>query len=114
MAVVALLLFVSSVAAQPGSAMLRVEVRSGGDAVAGAAILANGTTTIADGSGAAELTVAAGPLDSTVTRDSGYLPSTIVLTLAAGERRTVPVELQKLQEEVFVTASLIGTTRLQD
>ena len=92
--------------------MLRVEVRSGGDAVAGAAILVNGTTTIADRTGAAELTIAAGRLDLTVTRD-GYLPATIVLTIAAGERRTVPVELQKLQEEVFVTAAR-STTRLQD
>src|SRR4030095_4223531 len=69
-------------------------------------------TTIADRTGAAELTIAAGPVDLTVTRD-GYLPSTIALTIAAGERRTVPVELQQLQEEVFVTAAR-STTRLPD
>ena len=50
------------------------------------------------------LALPAGALELTVTRD-GYLPSTIVLTITAGERRVVPVELQKLQEEVFVTAA---------
>src|SRR5438309_3083805 len=36
-----------------------------------------------------------------------------MIVVAAGERRTVSVELQKLQEEVFVTAAR-STTRLQD
>src|SRR6185295_4957358 len=112
MFVAAVLLFVASAVAQTGTAIVRVEVRSGGDAVAGASVLANGTTTIADRAGVAALTIAPGPLDLTVTRD-GYLPSTIALTVAAGERRTVSVELQKLQEEVFVTATR-STTRLQD
>ena len=112
MVVAAFLLFVGSAAAQTGTAIVRVEVRSDGGAVAGASVLANGTTTIADRAGVAALTIAPGPLDLTVTRD-GYLPSTIALTVAAGERRTVSVELQKLQEEVFVTAAR-STTRLQD
>jgi iron complex outermembrane receptor protein len=112
MSVALLLLAGGSAAAQTDNALVRVEVRSEGDAVAGAAVLANGTTTIADRAGVAALTIAPGPLDLIVTRD-GYLPSTIALTVAAGERRTVSVELQKLQEEVFVTATR-STTRLQD
>jgi iron complex outermembrane receptor protein len=112
MFVAAFLLFAGSAGAQTGNALVRVEVRSEGDAVAGAAVLANGTTTIADRAGVAALTLAPGAVDLTVTRD-GYLPSTVALTVAAGEQRTVSVELQKLQEEVFVNAAR-STTRLQD
>ena len=97
--VAALLLACSSAAAaQTSNAFIRVEVRSEGDAVAGASVLANGITTIADRAGVAALVVAPGRLDLTVTRD-GYLPSTLTLIVAAGEQRTVPVDLQKLQEE---------------
>ena len=107
-----LLTLAVSAGAQTGNALVRVEVRSEGNAVAGASVLANGTTTIADRTGVAALAVGPGPLDLTVTRD-GYLPSTLTLTVAAGEQRTVSVDLQKLQEEVFVTAAR-STTRLQD
>jgi outer membrane receptor for ferrienterochelin and colicins len=110
--VAAFLLSFRIAAAQTGNALVRVEVRSEGEAVAGATVLANGTTTVTDRAGVAALSIAPGPLDLTVTRD-GYLPATLVLLVGAGERRTVPVELQKLQEEVFVTATR-STTRMQD
>ena len=110
--VAALLLSLGSAGAQPDNAQVRVEVRSEGEPVAGASVVANGTTTLADRTGVAALSIPPGPLDLTVTSD-GYLPSTLMIVVADGERRTVSVELQKLQEEVFVTAAR-STTRLQD
>ena len=108
----AFLLSAGTAAGQTDAALVRVEVRSEGEAVAAASVIANGTMTLTDRAGVAALSIPPGVLNLTVTGD-GYLPSTMMITLAAGERRTVSFELQKLKEEVFVTATR-STTRLQD
>ncbi len=110
--VTALLLSLGSADAQTDNALVQIEVRSQREAVVGASILANGTTSVTDRSGIAALSMAPGPLDLTVTKD-GYLPLAITLTVASGERRTVSVELQRLEEEVTVSATR-SNTRLQD
>ena len=108
----ALLLSPGHASAQAPTALLQIEVRSLGEAVAGASVQANGTTSRTDQNGIATPSTSPGPLDLTVTRD-GYLPSTLSLTLADGERRTVSIELQRLEEDVIVTAAR-SNTRLQD
>ena len=106
------LLLVGLSAAQTASALVRIEVRSQGEALAGASVLANGTTSFIDRSGIATLSILPCLLDLTVIKD-GYLPSAVTLTVASGERRTVSIDLQPLEEEVVVTATL-SNTRLQD
>jgi outer membrane receptor for ferrienterochelin and colicins len=108
----AFMLWPALAGAQSDRAVVRVDVRSGGEAVPDAAVIANTTTQLTDREGRALLTVAPGSIDIVVTKD-GYLPSTSTLTLQAGDRRDVTIELRRLEEEVFVTATRSGT-RLQD
>ena len=112
MAVVGLVLLTMPARAQEGQAVIRVDVRSDGGAVAGAAIVANGVTGVTDREGIASLTMAPGSIEITVTKD-GYLPATAAIAVTTGERRTLTVDLQRLHEEVFVAATR-SNTRLQD
>jgi outer membrane receptor for ferrienterochelin and colicins len=110
--VLAFVLWPALAGAQSDRAVVRVDVRSASEAVRGAAVVAGTTTQLTDREGRALLTVAPGSIDIVVTKD-GYLPSTSTLTLQAGETRDVTIELRRLEEEVFVTATR-STTRLQD
>jgi outer membrane receptor for ferrienterochelin and colicins len=112
LAVVALLRLAASAGAQSDNATLHITVRSDGDAIAGASVTASGATAATDRAGAAALVVPPGAVEITVAKD-GYLPATAALTVAPGERRDVNLELQRLQEEVTVTAAR-SNTRLED
>jgi len=112
LSVAAFLLSFGSAGAQTDNGLVRIEVRSQGEAVVGASVLVNGATSVTDRRGIADLSIAPGSVDLTVTKD-GYLPSAIAITVVTGERRAVSVELQRLEEEVIVAATR-SNTRLQD
>jgi iron complex outermembrane receptor protein len=97
--------------AQDNRASVGVEVRSAGEPVAGATIAAAGTIMLTDRDGTASIAVPPGTVEITVSKD-GYLPAATTLTVSAGERRDLQVDLRRLEEEVVVTAR--SNTRLED
>jgi len=91
------------VSAQIDRAAIRVEVRSAGEPVAGATILAGGTTIVTGPDGTASVLVSPGAVEITVTKD-GYLPAVSALTVRAGERRSLEIELRTVFATLGVTA----------
>jgi outer membrane receptor for ferrienterochelin and colicins len=88
-------------------ATLRVEVRSGTGAVAGASVVVNGARTRTDANGVVALPLAPGPVDVVVIKE-GFEPTTLSLTIEAGEQRTVTVELAaqtSIEEHITVSAT---------
>ncbi len=118
---VLLILLVLIAAAPAGAAgqtpgRLRVEVRAGADAVAGAAVVVPGTTQATDAAGVALVPAPAGQVQVTVVRE-GFVPVTVSVTLAAGEERVVQVDLEPeltLEEEVTVVATTRTGRRIED
>lgn len=98
--------------AQGDKAVIRVDVRAGSEAVAGASVLANGTTYITEPTGRVLVTVTPGSIELTATKE-GYLPAVATIALAAGEQQDVTLELRRLEEQVVVTAAR-SNTRLED
>ncbi len=99
---------------EPGR--IRVEVRAGADAVAGAAVVVAGTTQTTDATGVALVPAPAGTVEVRVVRE-GFVPVTVSLTLAAGEERVVRVALVPeltVEEEVTVVASTRTGRRIED
>ena len=99
---------------EPGR--IRVEVRAGADAVAGAAVVVAGTTQTTDATGVALVPAPAGTVGVRVVRE-GFVPVTVSLTLAAGEERVVRVALEPeltVEEEVTVVASTRTGRRIED
>ena len=92
---------------QPAS--VRVHVRAHDKPVAKAEVRAAGTVRETDASGTAELSVAAGEVEVTVAQD-GYLTATVKVTVAAGARQEVTVDLQP-EPEVEETVTVVATTR---
>src|SRR5262245_28572463 len=95
-------------AAQQTTATVRVVVRSDREAVADARVAAGGAESLTDRAGSVTLTIPAGSTVVTVTKD-GYLPATVSVEMAPGERRDLAVDLQRLEEEVIVTAARTNT-----
>jgi len=112
LAAVVFVLLAASAGAQNDTATVTITVRSEGDALSGASVTAAGVSAVTDRAGTASLLVPPGPIDITVTK-AGYLPGSVALTVTAGARHDVSLELQRLQEEVFVTTAR-STTRIED
>ncbi len=113
---VVLLVAVSVGAAGQEPGRIRVEVRAGADAVAGAAVVVGGTTQVTDAAGVALVPAPAGVVQVTVVLE-GFVPVTLPVTLVAGEERAVRVELKPeltLEEEVTVVASTRTGRRIED
>ncbi|MCY4511324.1 MAG: TonB-dependent receptor plug domain-containing protein, partial [Acidobacteria bacterium] len=99
---------------EPGR--VRVEVRAGADAVAGATVVVAGTTHVTDASGIAIAPAPAGQVQVTVVRE-GFVPVTVLVTVAPGEERVVRVALEPeltLEEEVTVVATTRTGRRIED
>ena len=113
---VVLLAAVAAAAAGQEPGRIRVEVRAGADAVAGAAVVVGGTTQVTDAAGVAVVGTQAGVVQITVMRE-GFVPVNVRVTLAAGEERAVRVALEPeltLEEEVTVVASTRTGRRIED
>ena len=94
---------------------VRVEVRSDGGPVAGAAVTVAGRQAGTDASGTATLAVPAGPAQITVVKD-GFLPATVDIAVAGSELQVI-VELTappEIAEEVVVVATTRTGRRLED
>ena len=63
---------------------VRVEVRAGGDPVAGATVVVVGTTYVTDAAGSAVAPAPAGTVQVTVVQE-GFVPVTVPVTVAPGE-----------------------------
>ena len=95
---------------------LRVEVRAGGDAIAGATVAVASATQVTDDDGVARVPAPAGTVEVTV-RHEGFAPVTVRVSLAAGEELVVRVELEPalmIEEEVTVVASTRTGRRIED
>ena len=107
-------LSVGAAGQEPGR--VRVEVRAGAAPVAGAEVVAAGTTQTTDAGGVALVPVPAGRVQVTVVRE-GFVPVTVSVTLSGGEERVVRVELVpelRVEEEVTVVASTRTGRRIED
>ena len=99
---------------EPGR--VRVAVRAGGDAAAGATVVAAGTTRVTDADGIALVRAPAGVVQVTVVQE-GFVPVTVAVTVTAGAERVVRIELEPgltLEEEVTVVASTRSGRRIED
>ena len=115
-ALAALLAAASLGAAGQAPGRIRVEVRAGADAVAGATVIAAGTSRVTDPAGVALVPAPPGGVQVTVVHE-GFLPVTVPVTLAAGAERVVRIELEPaptIEEEVTVVASTRTGRRIED
>ena len=111
-----LLAALSAGAAGEEPARVIVEVRAGGDAVAGATVVVAATTRVTDADGVARATTPAGVVPVTVVRE-GFVPVTVSVTVAGGTERVVRVELHPeltIEEEITVVASTRTGRRIED
>ena len=94
-----------NVLAQSGS--IRVEVVSGGAAVADAAVIVHGTTYRTDARGVVSIVHQPGRVELVVVKE-GLAPASMTFELGPGETRTVSVDLQpqaEMEEHVTVAAT---------
>ncbi len=106
----------SAVSAQDLASVVRVEVRSEGQPVPGATVVAGTVGVATDATGTVTLNVPAGAVRVTVSKD-GFLDATAELTIEAGRDATLEVELVREpthEEEVVVVASTRTGRRLED
>ena len=116
--IVPVLLFaaVSVAAAGQDAASIRVEVRAGGDAVAGAEVIVAGASHVTSATGVALVPAPPGAVEVTVVRE-GFIPVTVPVPPAAGAERILRIELQPeltIEEEVTVVASTRTGRRIED
>ena len=106
----------ASLIAQNQSATIRVQVRTEGKPVEMAEVLAAGTVRHTNASGTAEIVVPAGEVDLTVLKN-GYVTATVKLTVTAGARQDVTIDLPPeptIEETVTVVATTRTNKRLED
>ncbi len=87
-------------------------VRAGGRPLAGAIVRAGAVTSRTGADGRVRLVLTAGDHDLIVEAD-GYLPAAAHAVVSSGATADLEIELDRLEEEVFVTATRTET-RLQD
>ena len=112
---VAICLFAVVVSARAQDANLRIEVRADGTPVPEAAVVVNKASYVANVAGVAFATVASGSVEIVVVKE-GFAPVTVSLTLAAGEQRTIRIDLEPqaaIEEHVTVSATRTDK-RLED
>jgi outer membrane receptor for ferrienterochelin and colicins len=104
----------ASAQAQPGT--VQVEVRTAVAPVAGAEVIINGATHKTNERGLISVTVPAGAVEISATAE-GFAPATTSVKLAAGQQRSVVIELQPqptVEEEVTVVATTRTDKRIED
>ena len=106
----------SVVAAAQEPKRIRVEVRAGGEAVAGAEVVVEGASQVTDAAGVALVSAPAGAAQVTVVQE-GFVSVTMMEPAGGGAQRVVRVELQPeltIEEEVTVVASTRTGRRIED
>ena len=96
--------------------LIRVEVRAGGEVVAGATVVVAETSQLTDAAGVALVPAPAGVVHVTVVHE-GFVPVTVPVTLGGGAQRVVQVALEPeltIEEEVTVVASTRTGRRIED
>jgi len=94
----------------PAASAIDCTVTAGGTPVAGAEIAVAGRIHVTDRRGEARIDVNPGLIELTVVKD-GFVPVTTTVTVAAGQRQPVTIELEKVpsvQETVTVSATRTG------
>jgi outer membrane receptor for ferrienterochelin and colicins len=102
--------------AQDPRGQLRVIVRSEGEPVTGASVVAGGRSTDTGADGVAELDAAPGPVLVTATKE-GFFDGKAEAQVTAGQTTSVEIELiaqPEVEEEVIVVASTRTGRRLED
>src|SRR4030095_6859232 len=105
-----------SLVAQNQLGAIRVQVRAEDKPVEKAEVLVAGAVQQTDASGTAQIQVPAGEAELTVVK-SGYLTTTVKVTVTAGAQQDVTVDLQPeptLEETVTVVATTRTNKRLED
>jgi outer membrane receptor for ferrienterochelin and colicins len=105
-----------SLVAQNQSGTIRVQVRAEDKPVEKAEVLVAGAVHQTDASGTAQIQVPAGEAELTVVK-SGYVTTTVKVTVTAGAQQDVTVDLQPeptLEETVTVVATTRTGKRLED
>jgi iron complex outermembrane receptor protein len=105
--VVLVCLNAAHVMAQTGATSVRVEVRAGGQPVAEATVVVNGTTGTTGPDGNLTMPVAPGPVDVVAAKE-GLAPSAASASAVAGETAVIVIELNTdaaFEEEVTVSAT---------
>ncbi|MYD69677.1 MAG: TonB-dependent receptor [Acidobacteria bacterium] len=113
---VALLAGLSMGAAGQEPGRVRVEVRAGGEPVAGATVVVASVTQVTDEGGIAVVPAAAGLVQVTVVHE-GFVPVTVPVTSVENIERVVRIELEPeltIEEEVTVVASTRTGRRIED
>jgi iron complex outermembrane receptor protein len=108
------LLVAAILQALPGAA-IDIAVRSEAGPVSGAQVIAGGKTVETDADGHVTLPVAGGAVEITVVK-AGFEPTTVSVTVVAGQRRSVAVMLEPqtaVEEHVTVSATRTGK-RIED
>src|SRR2546428_6296780 len=93
--------------AEAQNASVRVEVRGGGAAIPGAAVVVNGVASTTDDRGVASAMVTRGRVEIVVAKE-GFEPVSLSVEVRAAEERTVTVDLQpqsEIAEHVTVSAT---------
>ena len=96
-----------TVRAEAQNASVRVEVRGGGSAIPGAAVVVNGVASTTDDRGMTSTSVTPGHVEIVVAKE-GFEPVSLSVEVRAAEERTVTVDLQpqsEIAEHVTVSAT---------
>jgi len=103
----------ANASAQNGN--VRVEVRSDGNAAAGATVVLDGATYVTDAQGVLTLPARAGRIELVVIKE-GLAPTSVTFQLRSGESRTIVVDLepQSAIEEQVTVAATRSNRRLED
>ena len=104
------------VAEQQPRVSVRVEVRSAGQPIADAEVIAAGVTRRTDSSGIAIVSAELGAIQITVVK-AGFLPATVTAQPSVDEPRAVVIELERqpaIEEHVTVVATTRTDKRLED
>src|SRR5687768_7484812 len=113
--ILTLLSFLSLSLATVQTAVVRVEVRAGGETVPGAAVVVNGVERLTTPDGVAIVEATPGTVRVAITKE-GFAPATTTIVVAAGQTQQVLVELEArtaVEEETTVSATRTGR-RLAD
>jgi outer membrane receptor for ferrienterochelin and colicins len=103
---VSFLALLLSVSLQSPSA-IACTVTAGGSPLPGAEIVVDGKTYVTDRRGEVQIDVSPGPITLTIVKE-GFAPVTTIVTVGAGQRQPLTIELDKLptvQETVTVSAT---------
>ena len=100
-------------AAHGQEATINIEVRHDAQPVSSASVIVNGSTHTTNAEGKVSVNVPPGTAEIVVAKE-GFSPATATVSIDAGQRRDVIVELQPLLQEVITVSATRTDRRLED